>query len=104
MIKTNALYRGNNPENKRPKSSKSYKWMELLRHIWLNRKEYERSGIVVIPSDPNALLERLDLLLASKEAGNTGVENEAVTICDESKRQGYLDTRSYKKLNSIIKK
>ena len=88
MIKTNALHCGNNPENKRLKSSKSYKWMGLLRHIWLNRKEYEGSGVVVIPSDPNALLERLELLLASKEAGNTGVENEAVTICDELKRQG----------------
>ena len=61
-------------------------------------------GVVVIPSDPNALLERIDLLLASKEAGNTGVENEAVTICDELKRQDHLDTRSYKKLNTIIKK
>ena len=28
------------------------------------------SGIVVIPSDPNALLERLDLLLAGQEAGH----------------------------------
>ena len=27
---------------------------------------------IVIPSDPNALLERLDLLMASKEASNTG--------------------------------
>ena len=37
-------------------------------------------GVVVIPSDPNTLLERLDLLLASKEAGNTGIENEVVSI------------------------
>ena len=27
----------------------------------------------VIPSDPDALIDRLDLLLASKEAGNTRV-------------------------------
>ena len=61
-------------------------------------------GIVVIPSDPNALLERLDLLLASQEAGHTGVRNELVSICDELKRQGVLDTKAYKKLNHIIKK
>ena len=66
MIKTNTLYRGNNPENTRPKSSKSYKWMELLRPIWESRKAYEGKGVVVIPSDPNGLFERLDLLLASK--------------------------------------
>ena len=60
-------------------------------------------GVVVIPSDPNALLERLDLLLASQEAGHTGVRNELVSICDELKRQGVLDTKAYKKLNHIIK-
>ena len=32
-------------------------------------------GIVVIPCDPNALLERLDLLLSSKKAGHMGVGN-----------------------------
>ena len=82
----------------------------ILKDIWLNRKKYEEGqtgafptvyeerlsstlipggyegkGVIVIPSDPNALFERLDLLLASKEAGNTGVENEAVAICDELK-------------------
>ena len=54
-------------------------------------------------SDPNALLERLDLLLASQKAGHTGVGNELVSICYELKRQGVLDTEAYKKLNSIIK-
>ena len=31
--------------------------------IWDRRNEYGGRGVVVIPSDPNALLERLDLLL-----------------------------------------
>ena len=96
MIKTNALHRNYDRNSPYPKASDSQKWMGLLRHIW-----YE---VIVITSDPNLLFERLDLLLASKEAGNTSVENEAVAICDELKRQGHLDTRSYKKLNSIIKK
>ena len=68
------------------------------------KRYYEGSGVVVIPSDPNALLERLDLLLTSQEAGHTGVRNELVSICDELKRQGVLDTKAYKKLNSNIKK
>ena len=70
----------------------------------ITEEEYEGEGVVVIPSDPNALLERLDLLLASQEAGHTGVRNELVSICDELKRQGVLDTKAYKKLNHIIKK
>ena len=109
MVKTNALHRGNNPNNPYPKSSRSDKW-NLIRDIWVKRKdikktgEYEGEGVVVIPSNPNALLERLDLLLASQEAGHTGVRNELVSICDELKRQGVLDTKAYKKLNHLIKK
>ena len=66
-------------------------------------KGYEGNGIVIMSSDPNALLERLDILLASQEAGHTGVGNELVSIWDELKRQGVLDAKTYKKLNSIIK-
>ena len=104
MLKTNTLHRDNNPDSNYPKSSKGQKWKRILKTIWDNREEYEGSGFVVIPSDPNALLERLDLLLASQEAGHTGVGNELVSICDELKRQGVLDTKAYKKINSIIKK
>ena len=103
MLKTNVLHRDNNPKCLYPKSSRSDKW-RLFKYIWTKRGEYEGEGVVVIPSDPNALLERLDLLLARQEAGHTGVGNELVSICDELKRQGVLDTKTYKKLNSIIKK
>ena len=101
------LHRGDHPKNPYPKASGSYKWLFLLRPIWFGwepEKGYEGKGVVVIPSDPNALLERLDLLLASQKAGHTGVRNELVSICDELKRQGVLDTKGYKNLNHIIKK
>ena len=58
---------------------------------------------MVIPSDPNTLLERLDLLLASKKAGHTNVGNELESICDELKRQGVLDSRSYKNETLLLK-
>ena len=110
MIMTNALHRDNDENNPHPKGNhKSYKWVNIIRPIWYRNKSriiYPKkgSGVVVIPSDPNALLERLDLLLASQEAGHTGVRNELVSICDELKRQGVLDMKAYKKLNHIIKK
>ena len=88
MIKTNALHLNNDPNNPYPKSSDGFKWMELLRHIWCEKEEYEGKGVVVIPSDPNALLKRLDLLLSSQKAGHTGFRNELVSTCDELKRQG----------------
>ena len=106
MIKTNALHKGYNP-NRGPRSSKGWKWVNILSTIWFGeepKEGYQGSGVVVIPSDPNALLERLDLLLASQEAGHTGVRNELVSICDELKRQDVLDTKAYKKLNHLIKK
>ena len=112
LFKTNAMNEDFDPNNPYPRSSKSYKWQNIISLIWaektagkeFKKKYYQGKGVVVIPSDPNALLERLDLLLASQEAGNTGVRNELVSICDELKRQGVLDMKAYKKLNQIIKK
>ena len=103
LFKTNALNQNFDPKNSYPRASRSYKWQNILSLIWA-AKAYQGKGVVIIPSDPNALLERLDLLLASQEAGHTGVRNELVSICDELKRQGVLDTKTYKKLNSNIKK
>ena len=62
------------------------------------------SGLKILPSDPNALIDRFDLLFSSKKAGHTGVKNEIVSILDELKRQGVINVNEYKKLNSIIKK
>ena len=116
MIITNALHRKNDENDPNPKGNhKDLKWTRILAPIWFGKKGglhklpkekegQQGEGVVVIPSDPNALLERLDLLLASQEAGHTGVRNELVSICDELKRQGVLDMKAYKKLNHIIKK
>ena len=64
----------------------------------------EGDGLKILPSDPNALIDRFDLLFSSKKAGHTGVRNEIVSILDELKRQGVIKTNEYKKLNSLIKK
>ena len=103
LRKTNALHKDFNPNNPHPRSSRSDKWKFLLRPIWYDITGYEGEGVVIMSSDPNALLERFDLLLASKKAGHTNVVNELVSICDELKRQGVLNTESYKNFNSIIK-
>ena len=110
MIKTNALHKDYDPNNPYPRSNKSFKWSEILGPIWYRKrlsewqkKGYEGKGTVILSSNPNVLLKRLDLLLASQKAGHTGVGNELVSICDKLKRQGILDTKAYKKLNSIIK-
>jgi hypothetical protein len=116
-MSTNALKRNNDPNEAHPKSSRSPKWVNLLKPIW---SKYSRSseparqhtgssvqsnkGLVpvILPSDPIALLDRLDLLLASHRAGNTGVRNEIVSICDELRRQGVVDNSKYKYLMNLI--
>ena len=133
MVKTNALHRDYDPTNPTPEAvlvkngkiylvlfgikkqgfpeeaalrmtkDKNYR-KRVLKNMRKLRYEYEGKGVVVIPSDPNALIKRLDLLLASQEAGHTGVGNELVSICDELIRQGVIGNETYKKLNSNIKK
>ena len=114
VILTNTAFQDNNPGKNKPKSSKSSKWKKLIKPIWLAIKEQqedeefeeetEGSGLKILPSDPNALIDRFDLLFSSQNAGHTGVRNEIVSILDELKRQGVIKTNEYKKLNSLIKK
>ena len=66
--------------------------------------EIKAEGLKILPSDPNALIDRFDLLFSSQKAGHTGVRNEIISILDELKRQGVIKTNEYKKLNHLIKK
>ena len=51
---------------------------------------------IILPSDTITLAERLDILMAGKAAGNTGVRNELVSVCDELIRQKLIDKNKYK--------
>ena len=118
LAQTNTIHQGNNPSNPKPKSSTSEKWANLISPVWehireskkpLKRKRRQEDpltgeGLTILPSDPNALIDRFDLLFSSQNAGHTGVRNEIISILDELKRQGVINTNEYKELNSIIKK
>ena len=117
LVQTNTIYQGNNPNQNRAKSSGGDKWNKLISPVWehireskkpLKRKRRQQdptgNGLKILPSDPNALIDRFDLLFSSKKAGHTGVKNEIVSILDELKRQGVININKYKKLNSLIKK
>ena len=133
LKQTNAIYQGNNSETNKPKSSKSDKWKQLIKPIWEDIKKSKKppeeekgkgkgkgrgrkkrqedpqpgtsgTGLKILPSDPNALIDRFDLLFSSQKAGHTGVRNEIIAILDELKRQGVINVQDYKKLNRIIKK
>ena len=94
------------------------KFQELINEHFGNKTETEETdededdpqpstsgeGLKILPSDPNALIDRFDLLFSSKKAGHTGVRNEIVSILDELKRQRVINVNDYKKLNRLIKK
>ena len=47
-------------------------------------------------NDPIALVERLDTLMESIAAENTGVRNELLSVCEEFLRQKLTDKLKYK--------
>ena len=126
LVQTDTIFQDNNPNNTKPKSSGGSKWNKLISPIWEEikpKKEKKKKkrrqqdpenndpqpstsgeGLKILPSDPNALIDRFDLLFSSKKAGHTGVKNEIVAILDELKRQGVISVQDYKKLNHLIKK
>ena len=99
---TNALRRNNDESEAKPQANKSWKWKNILKPIWDEMDLYAGNGlipsvpVITLPCDPTALVERLDILMASKAAGNTGVRNELVSICDELLRQNLIDKHKYK--------
>ena len=124
LIKSNAIFKSDDPTETRPRGNyQGNKWKNLISPIWeeikpkgkgkgkgkKKRQEDPKpstsgTGLKILPSDPNALIDRFDLLFSSKKAGHTGVRNEIVSILDELKRQGVININDYKKLNSLIKK
>jgi len=46
----------------------------------VKRQQKKTQGQGFLPSDTNALCERIELLMASKQAGITGLQNEIVSI------------------------
>ena len=79
MHSTNALRRNNDDSENKPKANKSLKWKHILKPIWDEKDLYTENVLtpsiptIILPSDLLSLVERLDILMASKAAGNTGV-------------------------------
>ena len=104
LVKSHALYQGNSPNSKRAKSSKSQKWLEIGSKLWneINPSKTGR-GIVFLPSDPNELVERLQLLIGSKQAGNSNTMNEISAILKELMRMSIIDTQEFELIYNKLK-
>ena len=102
MHSTNALRRNNDKSETKPNANKSWKLKDILKPIWDEKDLFTGNGLtpsvstIILPCDTIALVERLDILTASKAAGNTGVRNQLVSVCDELLRQKLIDKNKYK--------
>ena len=102
MHLTNALRRNNDESETKPKANKSWIWKHMLKPIWDAKDLYTGNGLtpsvptIILPCDHIALVERFDIMMASKASGNTDVRNELVSICDELLRQNLIDKHNYK--------
>ena len=59
-------------------------------------------GAVQFYNDPDQLVEHLQLLIASKQAGNTGVDNDISAILDELVRTGAIPEDLVVQLNRSL--
>jgi len=107
--KTGARFKLNKKGGLTAKAPRSEKYRTTIIPLRKEKKrqrqeELETLGQGFLPSDPNALCERLELLMATKQAGNTGFRNEIVRICDELLRHKIISHDAYKNLMPTLNK
>lgn len=89
LLETNAMKQ---PGKNKPKSSKSAKWNQIIKPIWDAGKV---TGLGLEESVED-LINRFDLLVASKNAGNTNTKNEMTYILDKLLSKNVIDKNEYK--------
>lgn len=98
LLDTNAHRRDNDP-SKPIKSNKGQKYLQVIKPLFKLQstvqgnhskgkglpltKIWKNNIDLVYWDDPNELVERLKLLIASRDAGNTGLDNEIISIIEE---------------------
>ena len=104
IFNTGAIYSESNPN--KPKASRSENYRKIIKPLWDKFKSETKVkkgyGVIILPSNPNALVQRFALSVAAWHAGNKGSRNEAVSICDELLRQNRINKDEYKSMIGYI--
>lgn len=91
LINSNAHRRKNDP-NEQIKGSKGFKYTNIIKKLF--QSTHAGQGLMSVRlqkpnyiywDDPNELVERLKLLIASQNAGHTNQNNEIMSIIEELK-------------------
>lgn len=114
LLETNAHRRDYDPL-KPIKSNRGRKYLNIIKPLFKLRKvsastdtsqpdTHEGQGLSILKKwkknvdyvywdDPNELIDRLKLLIASKDAGNTGLDNEIISIVEELRESGIIPNK-----------
>lgn len=111
LLETNAHRRDYDP-SKPIKSNKGRKYLHVIKPLFSSRKissstdgslphgsglplmkTWKKDVDFVYWDDPNELVSRLKLLIASRNAGNTGVDNEIISIIEELRECGIINSK-----------
>lgn len=101
LVHTNVHKRGFSPQGQIQGNS-GMKYCEIIKPLFQecnaakqggnlpSLKKYYSNTDFVYWDDPNELIERLKILIASKDAGNTNHDNEIISIIEELKEAGII--------------
>lgn len=104
LINTNAHRRGFNSSGQ-IQGNAGLKYSKIIKPLFLEtdtknikqggrlstvKKKYRSNTDLIYWDDPNELIERLKVLIASKDAGNTNHDNEIIAIVEELKEAGII--------------
>lgn len=103
LSSTNVHKRDYNP-SAQIKGDKGIKYCKIIKPLFFDKngvdikqggylrplKNYKKYTDYVYWDDPNELIERLKILIASKDAGNTSHNNEIISIIEELKEAGII--------------
>lgn len=103
LLNTNAHRRDYDP-SKPIKSNKGQKYLQIIKPLFKLQTQHKGKGLPLIKTwktnvnyvywdDPNELVERLKLLIASRDAGNTGLDNEIISIIEELRESKIINTK-----------
>lgn len=100
LIHTNVHKRGYSP-NGQIQGNSGMKYCQFVKPLFIESdkkqggylpvlKKYKRNTDYIYWDDPNELIDRLKLLIASKNAGNTNHDNEIISIIEELREAGII--------------
>lgn len=106
LLDTNAHRRDNDP-SKPIKSNKGQKYLQVIKPLFKLQstvqtsqskgkglhltKIWKKDVDFIYWDNPNELVDRLKLLIASRDAGNTGVDNEIISIIKELRESNIIN-------------